>query len=71
VIRDRRTFGRSSWPFTLARSEALDHDPKLYAGTHRGLARALVLPWNEKYTEAHVAHLAKAVRESALALRRR
>jgi perosamine synthetase len=62
VLRDRKTFGRSSWPFTLARPEALDYRPELFPGTYEGLARILVLPFNERYESVHIAHVAKALR---------
>jgi dTDP-4-amino-4,6-dideoxygalactose transaminase len=68
VFTERRTFGRSTWPFTLARPEALDHDPARFAGTSAFLERVLVLPWNERYEPRHVeavaAALARAVQEA-------
>jgi dTDP-4-amino-4,6-dideoxygalactose transaminase len=68
VIRDQRTFGKSRWPFTLARPEALDYDDVRFPGTLEGLERVLVLPWNERYNEAHVDFVADslqaAVREA-------
>jgi len=61
VLRDQVTFGASRWPFTLARPEAVNYDPALFPGTFTGLERILVLPWNEKYTEEHVDHIAQSI----------
>jgi dTDP-4-amino-4,6-dideoxygalactose transaminase len=69
VFRERRTFGRSGWPFPLARPEALDWRPERFPGTYLGLAQALVLPWNERYRDEHVDRLAAAVRTAAATLR--
>jgi dTDP-4-amino-4,6-dideoxygalactose transaminase len=68
VFRDQRTFGKSRWPFTLARPEAVDYADAKYPGTKEGLERVLVLPWNEKYTEEHVDFLAAAIREGVARL---
>lgn len=62
VIRDQVTFGTSHWPFTLARPEAVDYSPERFPGTFSGLDQILVLPWNERYTDEHVDHLAVAIR---------
>lgn len=70
VFREQRTFGKSRWPFTLARSEALNYDPSQFPGTFSGLEGILVLPWNEKYTDEHVAYIADAVATSAKNLAR-
>jgi perosamine synthetase len=69
VIRDQRTFGASRFPFTLARPEAVDYDPARYPGTFAALEQVLVLPWNERYTEAHVDAIAAAIHESVSQLR--
>jgi perosamine synthetase len=61
VIRDQRTFGTSRWPFTLARPDAVAYGRERYPGTYHALDEVLVLPWNDRYTEEHVAHLAEAV----------
>lgn len=61
VIRDRVTFGTSGWPFTLADPSAVDYDPARFPGTFRALERVLVLPWNERYTDEHVAYIADAL----------
>ncbi|WP_223291875.1 DegT/DnrJ/EryC1/StrS family aminotransferase [Defluviicoccus vanus] len=62
VLRDQCTFGKSRFPFTLARPEAVDYDAALFPGTFQGLDEILVLPWNERFTEAHVDFIADAIR---------
>lgn len=69
VLRDRVTFGRSEWPFSL-RPE-IRYDRAEYPGTIQGLERVVVLPWNEKYTAEHVDFIAKVVREAAVKLNSR
>ena len=64
VIRDQRTFGQSRWPFTLARPEAVDYAAERFPGTFEYLDRVLVLPWNEKYTDATLDFLAAALRRA-------
>ncbi|MBV9101993.1 MAG: DegT/DnrJ/EryC1/StrS family aminotransferase, partial [Candidatus Eremiobacteraeota bacterium] len=44
IFTERRTFGRSQYPFTLARAEALDYRLERFPGTVDGLAHLLVLP---------------------------
>lgn len=66
IFRERRTFGRSQFPFSEARPEALDYDPRQFPGTFEGLDRTLVLPWNENYTESHVDYIARSI-EGAIA----
>ena len=65
VFRDQRTFGKSRYPFSLARAEAVDYAPERFPGTYAALNRALVLPINENYTMGHadyvVAELQTAV----------
>jgi dTDP-4-amino-4,6-dideoxygalactose transaminase len=68
VIRDQRTFGNSRFPFTLARSEAVDYSRDKYPGTYEALATVLVLPLNEKYTPQHVAYVVDAIRDAATQL---
>ncbi len=69
VFTAQRTFGRSRFPFTLARPEALDYSPARFPGTFRGLESVLVLPWNERYGDEHVRFIAQAVRQAAGSLR--
>lgn len=61
VFREQRTFGTSHYPFTLARPEAVDYRPSRFPGTFAALESALVLPWNERYTPAHVNAVAAAI----------
>jgi perosamine synthetase len=65
VFQKQRTFGNSRFPFTLARPEAVDYGRDRFAGTFAALEGVLVLPWNERYTEAHVQYIAEAIREAA------
>ena len=64
VFRDQRTFGKSRFPFTLARPEAVDYDRAKFPGTYAGLEQILVLPWNERYQVAHVEYIATCIREA-------
>jgi len=68
IFREQRTFGSSRFPFTLARPEAVDYAPERFPGAFQGLEGVLVLPWNERYTEEHVDHLASSIRESVTQL---
>lgn len=70
IFREQRTFGSSRWPFTQARSEAVDYSTDLFPGTFEYLSRVLVLPWNERYTSEHVDYIASAIRQSVAALHR-
>lgn len=66
VIAEQRTFGNSRFPFTLARPEALDYSEARFPGTLAFLDGALVLPWNERYTDEHVARLSQVLRQAVL-----
>ena len=70
IFRDQVTFGKSRWPFTEARAEAVDYDESHYPGTYAALSRILVLPWNEKYTDEHLEYIAGIIREVAADLRK-
>jgi dTDP-4-amino-4,6-dideoxygalactose transaminase len=73
VLRERRTYGRSGCPYSCrerAGGAPIVYDRRDYPGTVRGLARVLVLPWNEFYSEAHVARIAAAVHEAVRETRR-
>ncbi len=65
VIAKQRTFGESRWPFTLARPEAVDYARDKFPGTFAALEGVLVLPWNEKYTDEHLAYIAESIRDAA------
>ncbi len=64
VFREQVTFGKSRFPFNLARPEAVNYDPAQFPGSYEALDRILVMPWNERYTKEHVDYIARAVRES-------
>ncbi len=70
VFRSQRTFGKSRWPFTAARAEAVEYRREWFAGAYEGLSTILVLPWNEKYTSEHVRYIADSITASADELRR-
>ncbi len=69
IFEKQRTFGNSRWPFTLARPEAVDYNPDRFPGTFSGLEWVLVLPWNERYTDAHVQYIADAIVDAVDELR--
>jgi len=62
IFREQRTFGTSRFPFTLARPEVLNYNQSRFPGTFAALEGVLVLPWNERYTPAHVDYIAEAIR---------
>ena len=68
VFREQRTFGRSRYPFTLARPEAVDYSPHLFSGTFAALDGIVVVPWNDRYTDDHVDGIARSVREAIASL---
>lgn len=68
VFRERRTFGSSEYPFTLARPQALDYRPERFPGTFAALERVLVVPWNDRYTFEDVEYIADGIRASATRL---
>jgi perosamine synthetase len=68
VFQEQRTFGRSRFPFTLARPEAIDYSPERFPGAFEMLRDILVLPWNERYTAEHLDHLETAVRHAVARL---
>ena len=56
-------------PPALADPAAVDYDPARFPGTFRALEHVLVLPWNERYTDEHVAFIASALRDAVSELR--
>ncbi len=68
IFQKKRTFGRSGYPFTLARPAALDYSKNLFPGSFEALECILVLPLNERYEEHHVDHLAAAIKRAAASL---
>jgi dTDP-4-amino-4,6-dideoxygalactose transaminase len=63
VFRAQKTFGKSRYPFTLARPEALDYHPDRFPGTFAGLESILVLPWSERYQNVHIDFIAESIRD--------
>ncbi len=62
VFQKRKTFGRSEFPFTLARPQAVDYRAERYPGTASALERILVIPWNDRYSEDDVLFIAEALK---------
>jgi dTDP-4-amino-4,6-dideoxygalactose transaminase len=74
VLRDKRTFGKSKFPYEGEHRK--DDPPVVYdirqtPGTAEGLATVVVLPWNEKYTKDHVAYIADSIRAASSELARK
>lgn len=64
IFRDQRTFGSSRYPFSLARPEAVSYLDENFVGTLEGLARVLVLPWNEKFSRSDIDFIAEVTRQA-------
>lgn len=64
VFAEQKTFGKSTFPFDLARPEAVDYSEARFPGAFEGLERILVLPWNENYTDEHVNYIAASIRRA-------
>jgi perosamine synthetase len=74
VLRERRTFGRSRFPYEGEQRKGeppVVYDIKDTPGTAEGLATVVVLPWNEKYTREHVEYIAQTIRAAAGELARK
>lgn len=69
IFQEKATFGRSSYPFNLARSEAVDYSDERFKGALEGLKQVLVLPFNENYEEVHIQYLADSIRKAVESLR--
>jgi dTDP-4-amino-4,6-dideoxygalactose transaminase len=61
VFRTQKTLGKSRFPFSLARPEALDYRAELFPGTYEVLRRVLVLGWNERMETGHAEWLAERI----------
>lgn len=71
VLSERKTYGQSRCPFSCREQlggPPVVYDPAEYPGTMQGLERVVVLPWNEFYTDEHVAFIAEAVRDAVAQL---
>ena len=64
VFKNQKTFGKSRFPFTLARPEATNYDPSRFPLTLEALEGVLVLPWNENYNEEHLQYISNCLHES-------
>jgi dTDP-4-amino-4,6-dideoxygalactose transaminase len=74
VFTDRKTFGKSQFPYSYrekADGTKIVYDAAEYPGTVRGLERVVVLPWNEFYTDEHVAFIGGAVKAAVAKLAKR
>jgi dTDP-4-amino-4,6-dideoxygalactose transaminase len=74
VLRDRRTFGKSRFPWEGEQRQGeppIVYDTRHTPGTMEGLATVVVLPWNEKYTKEHVNYIAEAIRGASDELARK
>lgn len=65
VIAGHRTFGKSRYPFTLARPEAVDYTPSRFPGTFDFLSSVLVLPWNERLSDHDVDYIGDRIEQIA------
>jgi perosamine synthetase len=70
VFQKQRTFGKSGFPFTLARPDAVNYDHSRFVGTFEALEGVLVLPWNERYTDEQIDYIADSIHEAVSLLRR-
>jgi perosamine synthetase len=68
IFQKQNTFGTSRYPFSLATPEAVNYDSARFPKTFEALHNILVLPWNELYTEEHVAFLADSICEAVAQL---
>src|SRR5262249_47954280 len=69
IFKEQKTFGKSRFPFTLARPEVLRYEESRFPLTMQALQDVLVLPWNENYTEAHVDYISDAIHDATEQLR--
>jgi len=53
-----RTFGKSGWPISGVTGKRHTYGPGLCPNAEQVLTEMIVLPWSEKYTEAHLHDLA-------------
>ena len=71
MFTDRKTFGKSQFPYSHREREdgtKIVYDTAEYPGTMQGLERVVVLPWNEFYTDEHVHFIARAVQTAVAKL---
>ncbi len=73
LFQKKKTFGNSRFPFESPYRKGLPeivYDMNDYPGTRQALDTVIVLPWNEKYTQTHIAYIADAVKTVARSLRK-
>ena len=58
VLTVPRTFGKSGWPISGISGKKYTYGPGLSPKAEKALTEMIVLPWSEKYTEAHLRDLA-------------
>ena len=68
IFREQKTFGKSRFPFTLARPEALQYGESRFPQTYQALKNILVLPWNENFHEQHIDFISDAIHDAVLEL---
>ena len=64
IFQEQKTFGKSRFPFTLARPEVLQYNESRFPFTAQALRDVVVLPWNENYLEEHINFIADTIDES-------
>lgn len=73
VLRDKKTFGNSQFPFVGEHRKGLppiEYKTEDYPGTMEALNNICVLPWNENYTDDDVRFIASSVIKTAEKLRK-
>jgi perosamine synthetase len=68
ILTERHTFGDSRFPFEgecRKDDPPVVYDPHDFPGTFEALARVVVLPWSEFYTDEHVDYIAAAIAGAA------
>lgn len=64
MIRDKKTYGSSGWPFDSPAARRIwSYDEGLCPEAEKACRRTVVLPWNEGLTEEHVNLIAAAIRK--------
>ena len=69
IFQEQKTFGKSRFPFSLARPEVLQYEESRFPLTHQALQNILVLPWNENYLEQHINYISDAIHDAVFQTR--
>lgn len=64
IFQEQKTFGKSRFPFTLARPEVLQYQESQFPLTRQSLRNILVLPWNANYEEKHIDFISDAIHDA-------